>query len=86
MGLLGRILSGRFWNRGSVVERPDEEERQAERILRPPPTATGRPFAMPEPTPTTRIPEVGGRTAGTPSYGSPKGTPGTQRIHNPKHH
>jgi hypothetical protein len=83
MGLLGRILTGRFRNRGEA-ERPDAEEIQAERLLRPPPTPTARPFERPHSTPTTELPEIGGRTAGTPSYGSPKGTPSTQRINNPR--
>jgi hypothetical protein len=47
------------------------------------PTPTMRPLEAPKPTPTTRPLAGEQRTAGTPSYGTPHGTPSTQRIHNP---
>jgi hypothetical protein len=47
------------------------------------PTPTMRPLEAPKPTPTTEPLTGDGRTAGTPSYGLPHGTPSTQRIHNP---
>ncbi|MDX6633788.1 MAG: hypothetical protein QOG09_1456 [Solirubrobacterales bacterium] len=84
MGFIDR-LSGIFRDRGVLAERPNEEEVEVERPRTPTPTPTGRPIKRPEPTPTTHMPEAGGTTAGTPSYGSPKNTPSTQRLHNPRH-
>jgi len=49
------------------------------------PTPTMRPLEAPKPTPTTKPLTGDGRTAGTPSYGAPHGTPSTRRIHNPTH-
>jgi hypothetical protein len=47
------------------------------------PTPTMRPLEAPKPTPTTEPLRGEGRTAGTPAYGAPHGTPSTRRIHNP---
>lgn len=47
------------------------------------PTPTMRPLEAPKPTPTTHPLDGERRTAGTPAYGAPHGTPSTRRIHNP---
>jgi hypothetical protein len=73
------LLSWLFRRRGVDADLPDEG-------LDPTPlqpTPTMRPIEAPKPTPTTRPLDGERRTAGTPSYGAPHGTPSTQRIHNP---
>jgi hypothetical protein len=76
------LLSWLFGRRGGASEDPAEGDGGAE--LAPlQPTPTMRPLEAPKPTPTTRPLDGERRTAGTRSYGSPHGTPSTQRIHNP---
>lgn len=67
-----------------MLSEPTEDgSEEPQRPARVAPTATGRPIKRPKQTPTTTSPEVDGRTAGTPTYDSPQGTPSTRRIHNP---
>jgi hypothetical protein len=85
MGLWSR-LTGKLRNRGVLARLPDDaDETEQVRRMRPQPTPTGRVPKRPEDTPSARLPEIEDGTAGTPSYGSPKGTPSTRRIHNPTH-
>ena len=79
MGLLRWLF-----RRGAAADGTTEVDGQA---TLPPlrPTPTMRPLEAPKPTPTTRPLGGDGRTAGTPSYGAPHGTPSTRRIHNPTH-
>jgi hypothetical protein len=78
MGILARL----FRRRGPLAERPDHDAGETG-LEAPKPTPTMRPIEAPKPTPTTKPLSGSARTAGTPSYGSPHGTPSTQRIHNP---
>ena len=78
MGLLSRLF-GR-WRSDNADAPPGEGDTGLTPLQ---PTPTMRPLEAPKPTPTTRPLGGEGRTAGTPSYGAPHGTPSTQRIHNP---
>jgi hypothetical protein len=88
MGLWQRVI-GRMRNRGAFADGPyddiDVSDEPEHRRFHVPTTPTQRPFERPHSTPTTEIPSVGKRTAGTPSYGSQGGTPSTRRLHNPTH-
>ena len=77
MGLLGKLLGRR---RGVLADEPVDDRRPPEP---PPPTAGTRPIERPEPTPSMRVPGAE-KTAGTPDYRTPHGTPSTERIHNPR--
>ena len=77
MGVLARILerlrgrrAGQSTSSGNSAPEP---------LLTP----SMQPIEAPKPTPSMRNVGGAGRTAGTPSYGAPHGTPSTQRIHNP---
>ena len=80
MGILSRLLGRR---RGPLAADPGEEDTGVERLARPEPTPSMRRLETPAPTPTAKPIAGSSRTAGTPSYGAPHGTPSTQRIHNP---
>ena len=81
MGFLSRLMGRR---RGPLSERePEDEEQETPRLSQPPPTPTTRQPRKPDPTPSSQMPDVGGATAGTPSYRTPSGTPSTERLHNP---
>lgn len=84
MGLWSQLI-GKLRNRGVLAEPPNDQGVEQQRPKRPPPTPTTRVPERPEPTPSMRPPETDSRTAATPSYGTPKGTPSTRRIHNPTH-
>ena len=86
MGLWARV-TGKFRTRGVLSRDVPEDADAAEqmKLLRPKPTPTGRVPKRPEDTPSMRPRDAGGKTAGTPSYGSQGGTPSTQRISNPTH-
>jgi hypothetical protein len=90
MGVWERF-TGRFRLRGVLAERVSEDATPADqnaeqiRLSRPRPTPTTRVPKRPADTPSMRHRETGESTAGTRSYGTPKGTPSTERIHNPTH-
>jgi hypothetical protein len=77
MGLLTWLLGRRNARPDANVE-PEDGMLSAVK-----PTPTMRPIETPKATPTTQPLSGERRTAGTPSYGAPHGTPSTQRIHNP---
>jgi hypothetical protein len=84
MGLWQRLI-GRMRNRGVLAEGPfeDRDASEPQRRFHVPTTPSERRYERPHSTPTTEAPEIDGRTAGTPSYGSQGGTPSTRRLHNP---
>ncbi len=90
MGLWER-LTGRFRLRGMLSQRvsddadPADQNAESIRLQRPKPTPTGRVPERPAETPSMRQRQTPDRTANTPDYGAPKGTPSTRRIHNPTH-
>jgi hypothetical protein len=84
MGWLARLLGGRFGRDRGFLAEGDGEPVEPPRLARPAPTPTTRPPRRPPPTPTTQGLRGTGQTAGTPRYGTPHGTPSTQRIHNPR--
>lgn len=79
MGILSRLLGRRRGpladDSGDVSETPS--------IPRPQPTPSMRRIETPRETPTTKPLDGARPTAGTRSYGTPHGTPSTERIHNP---
>ena len=77
MGFLGRLLGRR---RGVLATSEPEERRPPEP---PPATAGTQPLERPKPTPSMRV-HGAEKTAGTPDYRTPHGTPSTERIHNPR--
>lgn len=83
MGLLHRLLGRRMDRRRGVLAVETAEPEHEPKLARPPDTAgTARPDA-PKPTPSMRLPGLR-RTAGTPDYRTPHGTPSTERLHNPR--
>jgi hypothetical protein len=85
MGWLARLFGARFLRERGFLAEPQEDADQPPSIARPAPTPTTRPPRRPPPTPTTQPIRGMGETAGTRRYGTPQGTPSTQRIHNPRH-
>jgi hypothetical protein len=83
MGLMSRLLGRGFGRRRGMLADDRDEDSETPPLVRPRPTPTIRPIKRPADTPTTRPPGGFGSTVGTPSYGTPHGTPSTQRIHNP---
>ena len=83
MGVLARLL-GRIDRRRGVLAVEETPQAQGEaQIPRPPDTAGTARLEQPRPTPSMRLPGLR-RTAGTPDYRAPHGTPSTERIHNPR--
>lgn len=82
MGVLGRLLGRIDRRRGVLAVEPVEAEPHEPAIPRPPDTAGTARLDRPEPTPSMSVPGAG-RTAGTPEYRTPHGTPSTRRLHNP---
>jgi hypothetical protein len=81
MTLLGRLRT-RFERRRGVLA-AEEAGEGAVPIAMIPTAGTPR-LERPRPTPSMRIPGVGG-TAGTQGHRAPHGTPSTERLHNPRH-
>ena len=84
MGVLARLLGRRMDRRRGVlaVDAVEAAEPEAPAIARPPDTAGTARLERPEPTPSMRIPGMQ-PTAGTRDYRQPRGTPSTERLHNP---
>jgi hypothetical protein len=82
MGVLDRLLGWRTDRRRGVLAAETAEVEEEPRIARPPDTAGTARLERPAETPSMRLPGFG-RTAGTPDYRQPSGTPSTERIHNP---
>jgi hypothetical protein len=82
MGVLTWLLGRR---RGVLAVEPAETAESEPAIPRPPDTAGTARLDAPEPTPSMRVPGAE-RTAGTPQYRFPGGTPSTERLHNPTRH
>src|SRR3954463_15775831 len=86
MGVLSRLLGRRVdRRRGVLAEDPIDPGEHPRPPVAPPLTRAQPRLERPEPTPSMRrVPNLG-RTAGTPDYRAPAGTPSTQRLHNPRH-
>ena len=82
MGVLARILGRRGGRLRGVTADAHDDAADEPKLAPLPPTAGTRPLERPRDTPSMRLPETG-RTAGTPGYRFPGGTPSTERLHNP---
>jgi hypothetical protein len=81
MTVLDRLRT-RLERRRGVLAVEEAEERPVR--VTPIPTAGIPRLERPQPTPSMQIPAVGG-TAGTQGHRAPRGTPSTERLHNPRH-